>query len=139
MTYKKLGEKYLLRFDRGDDYTKEFSRFCDNERIALGSFSGLGSFNNCELGFYDQVTKTYSKRILDETHEVVALTGNLSLLQNKPYFHTHVTLTDQDFAAIGGHLVTATVGATLEIVFEKIIGNADRKFNDEIGLNLLDI
>lgn len=137
MIYKQFGEKYLLRFERGDNYLTQLTRFATETGIALGDFRGIGSFDNCELGYYKPEAKEYLSKRFNETHEVVSLVGNLSILESKPYFHTHVTITDLEFNARGGHLITAIVGATLEIVFEKIAGSVDRKLSDEIGLNLL--
>lgn len=138
MIYKSFPEKYFLRFERGDDFLTELSRFAAETRVTLGNFSALGSFDGCELGFFNPKTKNYSKKQFNNTHEVVSLEGNLSLFEGKPFFHTHVAITDQEFNAYGGHLFAAKVGATLEVVFEKISGELERKFNDEIGLKLLD-
>ena len=139
MIYKKFGEKYLLRFELNDDFQKEFERFATETNVELGNFEGIGSFKTCELGYYDTTTKEFQKKIVSENHEVTSLLGNLSTLEGKAYFHTHVTLGDKAFNTKSGHLYQGTVGATLEIVFEKISGTLERKFSDEIGLNLLDL
>src|SRR3990172_3671555 len=81
----------------------------------------------------------FQKKVVAENQEVVSLLGNLSESEGKPYFHTHVTLGDKNSSTKAGHLYQATVGATLEIVFEKISGRVARKFNDEIGLKLFDL
>ena len=39
----------------------------------------------------------------------------------------------------GGHLVRANISATGEIFIQKIAGEVGRRFDEEIGLNLLDI
>ncbi len=139
MIYKKFDEKYLLRFELDDDFQKEFERFVTETNIELGNFEGIGSFKNCELGYYDISTKEFQRKVVSENHEVVSLLGTLSESEGKPYFHTHVTLGDKNFNTKAGHLYKGAVGATLEVVFEKISGSIERKFSDEIGLNLLEL
>lgn len=139
MTYKKFAEKYLLRFNKGDDLFTELNRFANATSVQSGNFEGIGSFDKCELGYYTIQKKDYHKQSIEEIHEVVSLLGNLSQLKDKPFFHIHVTISNQEFQAKGGHLFSATVGATLEIVFEEISSEIKREFNDEIGLNLLDL
>jgi len=138
MTYKQFGEKYIMRFEFQDNFGQEFERFALETGADLGSFTGIGSFLSCELGYFDLKKKEFRKKVVTENHEVTSLLGNLSTKQSKPYFHTHVTLGDKNFNTKAGHLYQATVGATLEIVFEKIVGNVGRKFSDGVGLNLLD-
>ena len=43
---------------------------------------------------------------------------------------------DAEGKVFGGHLNSATVSATCEMVIELIDGRVDRKFSDEVGLNL---
>lgn len=43
---------------------------------------------------------------------------------------------DENGNAIGGHLNSATVSATCEMIITVIDGTVDRYFDEEIGLNL---
>jgi uncharacterized protein len=47
-------------------------------------------------------------------------------------------IADKENKSMGGHLNSAIVSATFEGVIEIIDGEIDRKFSDEIGLNLID-
>ncbi len=139
MKYRQLDNKFILRFDHQDDFKAEFLRFCNEASVEAGSYSGIGSFANCQLGYFDLGTKSFQKIQITENYEVASLIGNLTRLENKAYLHTHVTLGGKNFNTKAGHLCRATIGATLEMVFEKITGKLSRRFSDEIGLNLIDV
>jgi predicted DNA-binding protein with PD1-like motif len=139
MKFKEFGDKYLVRFEKGDNYLEGFTRFANENALETGTFEGIGSFDSCELGYYNPKQKKYSRKTFKTNHEVTSLTGSMTFYEGKPYFHTHVSLSNQEFKCFGGHLFEAVVGATLEVVFEKIPAAVRRKFSDEIGLNLLDL
>ena len=54
------------------------------------------------------------------------------------YAHLHMSAGDAEGNVFGGHLNTAIVSATCEMVITLIDGRVKRKFNDEVGLNLFD-
>ena len=54
------------------------------------------------------------------------------------YSHLHMSAGDEKGNVFGGHLNQAIVSATCEMVITIIHGEVDRKFNEEIGLNLFD-
>ena len=54
------------------------------------------------------------------------------------YAHLHMSAGDEEGKVFSGHLNRAVVSATCEMVIEVMDGRVDRKFSDEIGLNLLE-
>ncbi len=49
----------------------------------------------------------------------------------------HVNLGNDEHKSFAGHLNSAFVSATVEVIIDAFEGEVDRKFSDEIGLNLL--
>ena len=71
-------------------------------------------------------------------YELANLVGDVSMVDGKPFCHLHAVISDSDMRAFAGHLFAAEISVTGEIIVtpgEK----AQRRFNGEIGLNLLDL
>jgi predicted DNA-binding protein with PD1-like motif len=48
--------------------------------------------------------------------EIVSCVGNVSLKEDAPFVHAHITLSDKEGRTYGGHLMPGTtVGATFEV------------------------
>ena len=60
-------------------------------------------------------------------------------MNNEVYLHCHITLSDVEMNAIAGHLKEGIIGATCEIVLIKLAGEINRKFDNVIGLNLMEL
>ena len=52
------------------------------------------------------------------------------------YCHLHMSAADENGRVFGGHLNSAVVSATCEMIITVIDGNADRRFDEKTGLNL---
>ena len=66
------------------------------------------------------------------------LIGNITRKENEVYLHCHINFSDASLNTFGGHLVKAVISATGEIIITKIDGEVNRRFDEEIGLNLFD-
>ncbi len=58
-------------------------------------------------------------------------------MEGKPFLHMHVTLADENFQLLGGHLSEAEIGVTGELILEPFDGVLEIKIIQETGLNLL--
>jgi predicted DNA-binding protein with PD1-like motif len=137
MEYVRFGSNVVVRVDRGEEVIEAIKKVIASEHIALGTLSGIGAVNAATIGIFLQDTKQYCTTQLSGNMEIVNLSGNISQMEGKPYIHAHVTLTDEQYQAHGGHLNAAIVGATVELVITCIEGAIDRRFDNEVGLNLM--
>jgi uncharacterized protein len=71
--------------------------------------------------------------------EVLAFLGNLSVTEEGPRLHAHVTLSRRDGSALGGHLFEGRAGATLEIFVLELPGELRRSPDEATGLPMLDL
>lgn len=96
----------------------------------------LGVVNKIDIGVFDTTNKTYHSNQFEGTFEIVSLLGTLTQMNGEPYLHAHMSVGDMQGNMLGGHLTSAVVSATAEIVLHLIPGTVDREFNEKIGLNL---
>ena len=90
-----------------------------------------------EIGYYDIADKKYKFKTFKEELEVLDLTGNIGIMDNKTVFHIHGSFSRHDLSVIGGHVNKLIVNFTLELFLHKMSTTIYRKHDPEIGLNLL--
>ncbi|GMQ60421.1 hypothetical protein AN1V17_48210 [Vallitalea sediminicola] len=138
MKFKKFGSKYVIRFDKGEEIITTLTDLCKKENIKLGSVSAIGAAGEITLGIFNTVNKTYNSNTLKGDHEITSLIGNISTMDGEIYLHLHINVTNHNKQIFGGHLNSAVVSATCEMIIDVIDGEVDREFSDEIGLNLFE-
>lgn len=139
MDYKESKGSYLIRLYKDENVFTALEQFAQQANVSCGTLNGIGALKNCELGFYHLDKKEYDRRIFPEEAELLSLVGNLSLLENKPFYHIHTVLGAADFSTYGGHLFNADVAVTAEVIFRPLDLEIHRGHEDDIGLNLLQI
>ena len=85
---------------------------------------------------FETKTKQYHSKEFTGDFEITSLVGNISTMNQEIYLHLHVNLCDKDYNCYGGHLNSALISGTFEGVVEMIDGKIDRKFDQNVGLNL---
>ena len=136
MDYRGYGNQYLLRVDKGEKIAESIRKLCEKENIRCGAIHGLGAADQVELGLFRTDTKRFIGHVYEGAYEIASLNGNISSMNNEVYLHLHAVIADENNETKGGHLTEARVSATAEIVISAFDGEADRKFSEEIGLNL---
>ncbi len=136
MEYKKFGNKYVLRIDRGEEIVENLKIFCKQEQIELGWITGIGAVDKITIGLFETDSKKYHSIELKGDHEITSLVGNISQMDGKVYLHLHINLSDINYNVFGGHLSSAIISGTGEFIVEKIDGKVERQFNKDVGLNL---
>jgi predicted DNA-binding protein with PD1-like motif len=121
----------VLAFGPGDDVLAGLSELARAQRWQSAHFSGIGSFSDVTLGWYDFGRKEFLKIPRRGTLEVVSFGGNVTLdPTGTPLVHAHGAVADEHGDTTGGHVLEATVAATLE-VFLTVEPTPVRKAPDE--------
>ena len=139
MRLKRCGDKIVVRIDKDEEIVEIVKHVCSDNNVRLGSVNGIGSTNQVTIGLFDTGTKQYLSKELVGEYEITNLAGNISTMNGEVYLHLHITLSDAHYNAFGGHLNSAIVSGTCEVVIDVIEGEVDRAFSEEIGLNLYKI
>jgi uncharacterized protein len=139
MRYKKVTGGYLLRLERGEEVMQSLLKFVKKYNIKSGFLVGLGACEDLELGYFDAVKGEYRNKKFPAEYEVTNLTGNISYLENEPIAHVHITLSDDKFQAVAGHLWNGFVSGTVEIYITAFGSVIKRTKDDVTGLNLLNL
>lgn len=136
MEYKRFGDTIVLRIDRGEEICEQLKNMALQERIRLAEISALGAVNDFTVGVFKTGEKKYYANRFTGDHEIVSLTGTISNMNGAYYAHLHMSAGNEKGQVFGGHLNSATVSATCEMVVRVIDGGVERAFNEDVGLNL---
>ena len=138
MEYKKLGEKYYIRMDRGDKVVQKLLEICRAEGIKSAMYSGIGGCSSADIQTFIPEKGCFETETVNGMLELVSLQGNVVNDDNGVLFHhTHALFAYKDgneHRSIGGHLKDTTVLYTAEIELRPTIGGSiGRTYNEETG------
>ncbi|HOS69432.1 MAG TPA: DNA-binding protein [Bacillota bacterium] len=136
MKHKKIGSKYFLRIDKGEEVVASLHKFCMDNGLKLGSVIGIGAANRITIGVFNTITKEYHNQELTGEYEITNLTGNITQKDGEVYPHLHITFGDEEYNAHGGHLNQCWVSGTCELIIDAVDGEIGRVFDDYCGLNI---
>ncbi|MDH2901602.1 MAG: DUF296 domain-containing protein, partial [archaeon] len=79
----RMGRLYLVK--RNEDVIDYLKKLAPpkktSQRIAV--FSGIGALSNIEFGYYNPISKGYSKLKVNEQIELTSMIGNITLSKGK--------------------------------------------------------
>jgi uncharacterized protein len=139
MKAKKMGNKLFVRIDKGEEIVGSVKSACEEYGVKAGSVSGIGATDKAVIGIYNPVNKAYLPMERNGDHEITSLSGNVTEVNGEVHLHLHINLTDDTFNTVGGHLNSAIVSVTCEVIVDSADGVMKRAFNEELGVNLWDV
>ena len=138
MDYRRFGSKVVVRIDKGEEIVEKMLEVCKKENITLANVNALGAVGEFEVGLFKTGEKKYYSTIHKGDFEIVSLTGSITTKEGELYHHIHMSAADSENKVYGGHLNFAKVSATCEMFIDIVEGKVERKFNEEVGLNLFE-
>ena len=125
-----------VRLDKGEEITESLFAVCRKYDVTCAKIDGIGTTQGARVCLFDTAQKQFHETYLPQFLEMTNLCGSVTQQDGQPYLHLHITLADENAHAFGGHLKSATVGATAELFLTVLSGNIQRTFDEETGLNL---
>ncbi len=110
------------RLEHDRDLLEELTSVARQENIRLARVEAIGAVKCARIGFYDQQKQEYLFHEINEPMEITCLTGNISIKDNEPMVHAHLTLADGAGHAFGGHLAPGTIVFACEFMIQPLQG-----------------
>jgi hypothetical protein len=132
------GRKIMGRLAKGEDLLAGLSKVVREEGITLGEVRAIGAVSQARVGYYHQTERRYYWLDLERPLEIASLIGNISLKDGEPMVHAHVTLSDGEGRAFGGHLAEGTLVFACEFTIQEYqpVTPLVRQMDDPTGLFL---
>ncbi len=107
-------KQHLIKLRKNDDLRQEIESYCRREQVKAAYIGTcVGSLQNVRL----RKGSTKSTCTIEGPFEICALSGTLSTSES----HLHISISDEDYQVLGGHLIYGTlVLNTAEIVIVEL-------------------
>jgi len=126
--------RVFVRLHKGDDFFTELEKACEEAGIeSAGVVTGIGMLSDFELGYF-RGKGDYAREKFTKPHELLALSGIILKEKSGYNFHLHAVLGDEDKSVRGGHLFSAKVAVTAEIMLLKSDAELKRELEEDTGL-----
>ena len=138
MEYRKFGNDYVLRIDKGEEILQAVSQVCEKEGIRLGTVNGIGAVGDVTLGVFNREKFQYESQTYKGDFEIASCMGNISTMNGNTYLHIHMAVGNPEKGEVhAGHLNRGIISLTGEFFLHQIEGETDREYSSEVGLYLI--
>jgi len=123
-------QTFALILETGDEVIACLEGFANEKGLRAADFKAIGAFSRTTLAFFDWEEKSYLPIEVNEQVEVASLSGDIAIGSvGKPAVHVHAVLGKRDGAAVAGHLLSATVRPTLEVILTESPRHLRKRFD----------
>lgn len=138
MDYRKFGDTYYIRLDKGDELIESVLDVCAKEGVRSATFSGIGGCSSAEIQVFNTELGAFEPERVEGLLELVNVTGNvISDDDGSRSHHAHALFAyreDGQSRIAAGHLKATTVLYTAEIELRPVIGGViGRTLHPETG------
>ena len=126
------GRTYIFKLPKGKDLMESLAAFCHDNQVKCGIVNVIGAVENATLSVFDQAKKKYGKKVISEALDIVSLTGNISIQDNRPCIHAHVMFADKEYQVFGGHLLPGTKIFVGEAYIQELVGEPKVRRMDKV-------
>ncbi|MFQ5700906.1 MAG: PPC domain-containing DNA-binding protein [Acidobacteriota bacterium] len=139
MGYRRIGDIIVVRLPVGEEVTQSLCDIARRERFPGAVLAALGAVNDTTLALYDPATREYRRTRFREDLEIASMVGNLAWMGDEPVVHAHGVFSRVDCTTVAGHVMRAVVSVTVELMLTVLKERIERRPDEKVGLNLLDL
>ncbi len=139
LNYRLVDGTYIIRMDKGQEIMSTLKQFCEEKKIYAATIQGIGAGENLNIGFFNTKTKQYEVKNIKDCVEITSLLGNVTMKNDEPFIHLHITTADSFHSVSGGHLLSGEIALTGEIFVRPLNTKLNRTFVPEMGINTFDM
>lgn len=143
MEYKKMGSRVYIRMDKGDEVVAGLRQVCRELKLKSATFQGIGACNRVIVGTYIPAKQEFLQHERNGMLEMVSLQGNIvtndkeELVEHAHGMFSYLRQESGEMAYLGGHLLSAWVSYTAEIVLDMVEdGYIGQKLDPITGINV---
>lgn len=92
------------RLPVGADLLEGLTTLCREQNVQAGHVEVIGALTESRLGWYDPGERRYHGFEVNELAELLHASGNVALLDGRPFIHLHAVLALRDERTFGGHV-----------------------------------
>lgn len=143
MEYRKYGDTFYARFDKGDEIISGIINICKAEKLNSAVFTGIGGCSEAEIQTFIPEMGEFETRTIIGMLELTSMTGNIITDDEMNYYsHTHAVFAykeNEKHLIAAGHIKSSVVLYTAEIEIRPVTGGEiKRKLNNETGTGFWD-
>jgi len=127
---------YLIRLQKGEEVVAALQKFAKEIELKNASFTALGSLKDPTLAYYHIEEKKFAQTPHTGFYELISMIGTIAQYKEEPMMHAHISISNEQMQTFAGHLVNATVSATVEIILTTFPTAFTKEDDEETGLKL---
>lgn len=132
-----LRKMHVFRILPEEEIIRAIEQHCQQHQIHSGVVLGIiGSVQSARLSFLRELPGKYETEEYPGPLEIVCAQGSVALKDNDLIVHVHMQLSGRDISR-GGHLSSAVVFSTAEVVLGELDFHLRRCKDEYTGLNEL--
>ena len=143
MDYKKMGSRVYIRMDKGDEILSCIRRVCCEMDIKSATFQGIGACDKVVVATFIPEKQDFLRHERNGMLEMISLQGNVVTDGNgrlKEHAHgmfSYLLPDSGEIAYLGGHLQSARISYTGEIVLDVVEeGVIGQQFDAVTGIDV---
>jgi predicted DNA-binding protein with PD1-like motif len=143
----KLGRRYVLVLERGDELIAEVKALAERERLRAAEFTGIGAVASARLAAFDPDSREYVDIPDPGQTELVSLNGRITLPKDadpadpppERQLHVHCVLSREDGSTIAGHVFELVIRPTCEVFVAESTEHVARTEDPDSGLPVISL